>query len=511
MLFFAFFYYSLAESEKNPIILLPGLYGTNLYATYSKNAKVPWYCPKSMDDELLWVGAKFLFPPLFNCLAHALQTRYNNETHTIENIPNMNITVHDFGGDSSVDYIIKNEKKFISHENEDDYNDELEQKSYRDFFKHLWQTVTKKTTKKHKHGFRFFDNYHSLIGLFVHRGYTLEKDFFVAPYDWRLAPVFSNEFYPKLKKLIEDVHDKTGKKVTLLAFSMGAFMIQQFLAAEKINEATKLMNTSRQILSSVRDPKYIVNDSWKKKFIEKVVFLDPSFSGSHKTFGAVLLKFCPFIPFVHNEHIEGMYTAIPGIYSHFANFEIFKGKEVVRGPDGINYTVEQLPELIVNYSIKKEFYPIMDYSLDAQRLAPIDIGESVPLTIIYNSNIPTLNFLDFNKGWDKFPQMYLDGKGDGTLPIEGLRYPCEHWDSKNRALICIDLNNNNTKHFKHIKLPVNPFVHELLFNYSYNDPDIEVNGWWLKKGKTEIQFNEEIYKPWEENATSSIMDKIEFL
>lgn len=42
----------------------------------------------------------------------------------------------------------------------------------------------------------------------------------------------------------------------------------------------------------------------------------------------------------------------------------------------------------------------MVYSLDAQRLAPIDVGESVPITIIYNSNIPTLNFLDFNNGWN---------------------------------------------------------------------------------------------------------------
>lgn len=152
-------------------------------------------------------------------------------------------------------------------------------------------------------------------------------------------------------------------------------------------------------------------------------------------------------------------------------------------------------------------FPIMDYSLDAQRLAPID----VPITIIYNSNIPTLNFLDFNKGWNVFPQMYLDGKGDGTLPIEGLRYPCEHWSSKDRALLCIDLNNNNTKHFKHIKLPVNPFVHELLFNNSYDDTSIAVNGWWTVKGKKEIQFDEETYKPWEENETSTLMDKIEFL
>lgn len=511
MFIFALFFFSAPQTEKTPIILLPGLYGTNLYASYTSKTKVPWYCPSSMDDELVWVGAKFLIPPFFNCLARVLQTRYNNETGRIQNIPNVNINIHDFGGESSVDYIIKNEKKFSNEDLDNDYDDDLEPKSFKDFFKHLFSTFTRDSTKKHRHGFRFFDNYHSLIGEFIRQGYEIEKDFFVAPYDWRLAPAFTNEFYSKLKTLIEDVYDKTGKKVTLLAYSMGAFMIQQFLAAEQINEEVRKLNSTRQILASVRDPELIVSESWKQKYIEKVIFLDPSFGGSHKTFGAVLLKLCPFLPFVHNEYIEGMYTTIPGIYAHFANFNIFRGQNLVRGPDGLNYTIDQLPEIIIKHSIKKEYIPIMDYSLDVQKLPPLDIGENIPLTVIYNSQIPTLNFLDFNQGWNKFPIMHLDGKGDGTLPLEGLRYPCEHWSSKNRALICIDLNNHDSKHFKHIKLPINPFVHELLFNYSTNDPSIEVNEWWKKQGKYEIVIDREVYRPWEENTSSTLMDKIEFL
>lgn len=82
--------------------------------------------------------------------------------------------------------------------------------------------------------------------------------------------------------------------------------------------------------------------------------------------------------------------------------------------------------------------------------------------------------------------------------------------SRYRALLCIDLNNNNAKHFKHIKLAVNPFVHELLFNYSYDDPSIAVNWWWTVKGKKEIQFDEETYKPWEENESRLSWIKLNF-
>ena len=37
-----------------PVILLPPLYGTNLHVSYN-NANLPWYCPKSMSDDLFWI------------------------------------------------------------------------------------------------------------------------------------------------------------------------------------------------------------------------------------------------------------------------------------------------------------------------------------------------------------------------------------------------------------------------------------------------------------------------
>ena len=48
-------------------------------------------------------------------------------------------------------------------------------------------------------------------------------------------------------------------------------------------------------------------------------------------------------------------------------------------------------------------------------------------------------------------------------------------------------------------------------HYSTNDPSIEVNEWWKKQGKYEIVIDREVYRPWEENTSSTLMDKIEFL
>lgn len=64
------------------------------------------------------------------------------------------------------------------------------------------------------------------------------------------------------------------------------------------------------------------------------------------------------------------------------------------GPDGKNYTIEELDEVILKYSnIKKSFIPSLNISLDLQRKAPVDIGENIPLAIIYNSGVKTLSFL----------------------------------------------------------------------------------------------------------------------
>ena len=445
---------------KKPIVLVPGLYGSNLYVSYDKNVNVPWYCPKTMEDELLWLPTKLVLPPFINCVAYIAQCQLDNDTLQIKNIPSVNITIKDFGRHTSVDYIVKNQDKFKDYD-----------------------------IQEGKKILNFYDNFGSFIDLYVKNGYEVGKDFFVTPYDWRLAPLFVDDFWHQLKNMIEDAYRiSNGQKVTLTGFSMGCFMIQQFLAGKRIIDSNKNKKVNgRPILTSIKNPKLAVTQEWIDKYIEKVVFLAPSFGGSLKAYDALLRRFSPLVPFYRSEYIADMATSTPGFYAHWPNLFIFNGVNMVRGPDGENYTVGQLRDLAFNHSnMNPAHVPIMDISMDVQRSAPLDIGDKIPVTIIYNSKVPTTSFLDYKNGWDSDPIRSFDGKGDGSVPAEGIRYACENWKADKRRLICIDLEKNDPKHFEHGALSSNPYVLDLVYKATMGNPDKGEHQWWTKTGKTDI-------------------------
>lgn len=219
----------------NPVVLVPGLFGTNLYISYDEKVNVPCFCPKKMNDELLWIPTKLVLPPFLNCVAYLSQTNFDNETQTLHNRHNVNITVKDFGKHTSVDYIIKNQ---IKHK---DYD-----------------------AQEPKGILTFYDNFGSFIKYFVGKGYEIGKNFFVTPYDWRLAPLFIDDFWDNFRKQIENAYYSTNnRKVTLLGFSMGCFMIQQFLASERLLEQNKdKMINGRKIYTSIKDQNSTISQEW---------------------------------------------------------------------------------------------------------------------------------------------------------------------------------------------------------------------------------------------------------
>lgn len=439
--------------DHSPIVILPGLYGSNLYATYDHPAGLPWYCQQKMDDELMFLRVKFLIPPLYNCLPFLSHLNYDNETQKVFNHPGVKINVHDFGGDGAVDYIIKNQGKYIPNQK--------------------------------FQGIKFYDFYHSLITYFSKNGYRVGRNFFTAPYDWRRGPMFSDDFWPDFKKLIEEAYEKSnGKKVTLIGFSMGCFMIQQFLAAEKISQDP--IFDQEHIKRSINDINSIVNESWKEKYLEKVIFLAPSFGGSFNYFASVFGQYATINSNVHNEYFKDFAMNSPSFHSHFPNFEIFGEIPIVQGPTGRNYTAKQLTELVKNFTtISDNNRQIMEKSIEIQKKAPYDIGDNIPLLVIYNSQISTPVLLNYSKGWDQPPERINLPNGDGTIQVQGPRYLCDHWSSTNRPLICIDLNNNDEKNYLHSTLPNNPFVQELLLNFSTQ------HELWEKKGKFDISLKQQ--------------------
>lgn len=180
-----------------PVILIPPLYGTNLHVSYNKT-DLPWYCPKQLNDSLLWVDVNLLLPPpRYNCIFNLLQGFYDNETGKIVNREGVDIQVHDFGGESSVRYV---DNGIFGHQ--------------------------------------LIDAYASMIQYFKSHGYVVGENLFITPYDWRFAPVAIHDFWPRLQEIIERAHRINNEKVTVMGYSCGGYNLHHFLT-QKVTEEWK--------------------------------------------------------------------------------------------------------------------------------------------------------------------------------------------------------------------------------------------------------------------------------
>ena len=171
-----------------PIVLLAGVYGSNLFATHREFSKL-WYCPASMDHELFWVDFRYAVPPFHNCLLELLRCQYDPKTGKVGSMPGVHIDVGDFGGSGGISHVDKG------------FGD--------------WHLI---------------ESLNDMIEYFKSMGYTLRKDLLGVPYDWRLTLVGLDALWPRMTKLIERAYTRNGnQKVTMLGYSNGAMVVQHFL------------------------------------------------------------------------------------------------------------------------------------------------------------------------------------------------------------------------------------------------------------------------------------------
>lgn len=114
--------------------------------------------------------------------------------------------------------------------------------------------------------------------------------------------------------------------------------------------------------------------------------------------------------------------------------------------------------------------------------------KKIPLTIINNSKIPTASFLDYKYGWNHDPVRILDGTGDGTVPIIGIRYSCDNWNADKKRLICIDIEKDDVNRYNHGKLTSNPFVFNVIYDAITGNSTNTNDKLWLETGKANIHL-----------------------
>eukprot|EP01125_Pyxidicula_operculata_P021779 TRINITY_DN8631_c0_g1_i1.p1 TRINITY_DN8631_c0_g1~~TRINITY_DN8631_c0_g1_i1.p1 ORF type:complete len:497 (-),score=122.32 TRINITY_DN8631_c0_g1_i1:43-1533(-) len=180
------------QASLSPVVLLPGLGGSAIEASISKDKAPHWWCWSEWEE---WFRVWLPINELINqdCWFDNLQVLYDAGNDTYANYPGVTTRVKDFGGLSGIDYL--------------DY----------------W----------FGYPLSFTSYYSSLIASLKSVGYVEGTNLFGAPFDWRFPSTKLNSFYHDIAALIEKAYTTNGnKKVTVVAHSMGCPTVLAFLKGQ---------------------------------------------------------------------------------------------------------------------------------------------------------------------------------------------------------------------------------------------------------------------------------------
>ena len=175
------------------MILVPGNGGSQLEAKLNRSSTAHWWCSKTSDWYDLWLSLPELLPYKIECFADNIALVYDPVTRSTSNMPGVETRVPGFGHTTdSVEWL---------------------DKSKRDYSVYFAKIVEK----------------------LLPQGYIRGRNIHGAPYDFRRAANEHQEYFRKLKNLIEETYATNGNaSVILMSHSMGSMMSLNFL-----NQQTK--------------------------------------------------------------------------------------------------------------------------------------------------------------------------------------------------------------------------------------------------------------------------------
>jgi hypothetical protein len=250
---------------------------------------------------------------------------------------------------------------------------------------------------------------------FQDNGYVVGKDLFGAPFDWRHAPLYIDFFYQQFKDLIEHAYaTNDNTPVALFAYSAGAMVTHRFLTQ-------------------------FVDQAWKDKHINRVVWGSASFGGSMSATKIAWDQKYDFIPDVFmSDSLHRFFTQTPVLFAHFPNWNVTPDQVVLRGPDGKELTAKDVPQFLSDRGKLTQVGQLETEQAHAVFTDPLEFP-GVDSYFLFNSGIPTLQTIQWNTSYDD-PYTLIDGSGDTTLLRDTLYFGCNTWpsDAGNKTIVCHD-------------------------------------------------------------------------
>lgn len=265
-------------------------------------------------------------------------------------------------------------------------------------------------------GYHFVAELSNLIDKFTAEGYQNQVNLFAAPYDWRTAPNVIDSYYVKLKQLIEDASkNNNDQKVVLFSYSAGGMVLHYFCTR-------------------------IVDQEWKDKFIDRVVFASPSIGGSMDAARVVWDQNIEYLPsFYVSESTRKAITSQPTLFGHLPNVHVYGDRKIVVDADGKEYKASEVGKFYTEHGKLADYNAkIFEATKNVFEDPLMDPG--VNAYFIFNTALQTVDYISFENGYEKpYTQHFV--AGDTTMSDFALYWGCNNWKSADKkALVCHDFN-----------------------------------------------------------------------
>ncbi|XP_051975733.1 phospholipase A2 group XV-like [Xyrauchen texanus] len=377
-------------SDRPPVVLIPGDLGNQLEAKLDKPSVVHRICYKKTEDYFtLWLNLELLVPVAIDCWIDNMRLLYNRTTHQTHAPPGVDVRVPGFGKTYSLEYL---------------------------------------DPSKQSVGMYFF----TIVQALVDWGYTRDDDIRGAPYDWRKAPNENKDYFLHLQLMIEEMANKAGVPVVLIAHSMGNMYTLYFLNQQP--------------------------QAWKDRYIKALVSLGPPWAGVGKTLRVMATGDNNHIPVISPLIIRTQQrTAISTVwllpYAHTWPLDM-----VLVSTPNTTYTVKDYQRFFKDIDYDDGWAMRENTEMLVSALEP----PGVPVHCLYGSGIPTPQGYNYTNFPDGEPTV-INGEGDGTVNLLSA-IQCKRWMGQQKQPVhMLELPGN-----KHVEMLLNmttvSYIKSVLFS-----------------------------------------------
>ena len=354
-----------AGALPNPIVLVPGLFGSQIEANLKHAKKPKIMCKKNLDWFLLWLDIGEMLPPTIDCFWNHITMQILPNGSSV-NLDGIETRVPDYGGVEAVRCAIPS----------------------------------------HCNGTK---SMYDLLDVLEGSGYRAGLDLRAAPFDWRTGPEEWASFdFPRLKALIEETVAKNGgRKVSLVSLSLGGPYTQLFLTTFITDAAWKDAHVENWVSLS---------GLWN----------GVTLSAHMLTAGYTSSVFPPWLTWIDPAVEKLAVRTMPGVpYLLPAPVSLANGSvvdDVVVSIAGTDYKASQMPQVLELAGANATVALFnRTQALRAKLLHP-----GVTTFCWHGSNLSTEVALDFNSTDLSQQPALRNGNGDGTVPMKSLQL-CKQW------------------------------------------------------------------------------------